>query len=336
MPTTRISHLESLFAALDQGYCLCEMIRDESGRPVDYRFLETNPVFAEMTGLSNAQGRTARELVPGLEQHWIDAYDAIARGVPARFQNGSEAMGRWFDVFGSPVPPEGCFALVFRDISSQRRAELEREEARAQAERLLVELNHRVMNTLAMIASIVRMEAGQLEADSAGRQGMARLQSRLAAVSALYRALNNAARVNWVAARPYLSQVVDAVAASVADAAQITLRTDIAAVDLPTAQAAPLGLLVNELMTNAMKYAFPDGRHGILSVTLALAQGQLALTVADDGVGIQPSPAPEAGGIGSELVEAFAEQLGGRVQRTTGPSGTTVKVAFPQAAAPDA
>ena len=136
MPTTRISHLESLFAALDQGYCLCEMIRDESGRPVDYRFLETNPVFAEMTGLSNAQGRTARELVPGLEQHWIDAYDAIARGVPARFQNGSEAMGRWFDVFGSPVPPEGCFALVFRDISSQRRAELEREEARAQAERL--------------------------------------------------------------------------------------------------------------------------------------------------------------------------------------------------------
>ena len=57
--------------------------------------------------------------------------------------------------------------------------------ASGKAERLLVELNHRVMNTLAMIASIVRMEAGQLEADSAGRQGMARLQSRLAAVSAL-------------------------------------------------------------------------------------------------------------------------------------------------------
>ena len=333
MPTTRLSHLESLFAVIDQGYCLCEMIRDESGRPIDYRFLETNAIFAEMTGLIDAKGRTARELVPGLEQHWVDSYDAIARGVPARFQAGSEAMGRWFDVFGSPVPPEGCFALVFRDISAQRRAELDREEARAQAERLLVELNHRVMNTLAMIGSIVRMEAGQLDHDSAGRQGMARLQSRLAAVSALYRALNNAARVDWVEARPYLSHVVDAVAASVADADQITLHTDIAAVDLPTAQAAPLGLLVNELMTNAMKYAFPDGRNGALSVALAQAHGHLTLTVADDGIGIQPSPADEAGGIGSKLVEAFAEQLGGRVERTTGPAGTTVAVAFPQAAA---
>lgn len=326
-------HLETLFSAIDQGYCLCEMIHDAEGHAVDYRFLEVNPLFEQMTGLRHAHGRTARELVPGLERHWIDTYAAVAAGTPRRFQNGSEAMGRWFDVFATPVEPAGRFVLVFRDITAQHLAETQREEARAQAERLLAELNHRVMNTLSMVGSIMRIEARALVGDSAGAQSLVRLQTRVAALSALYRALGEVAATERVDAAPYLAQVVRSIENALVHGARITVAQDIAPVPLRTEVAAPLGLLVNELMTNALKYAFPDDRPGRLTVTLArLGTAEMELTVADDGIGVAAAGArtdrQDSTGIGSTLIEGFAQQLGGTLTRETSERGTTVRVRF--------
>lgn len=92
------------------------MITDAAGVPVDYRFVEVNPLFETMTGLVDPVGRTALEMVPDLEPHWIDTYGRVAFGnEPVRFQQGSDAMERWFDVFCVPVEPHGTFALVFKD-----------------------------------------------------------------------------------------------------------------------------------------------------------------------------------------------------------------------------
>lgn len=119
------SRLRSVFSGIDQGYCVCELVMDEHGRAVDYRFLETNVMFSEATGLHDAVGRTALELVPSLEPHWLQTYAAVALGdTPLRFQHESPAMGRRFDVFATPVEPRGRFALVFSDIT-EREAALE-------------------------------------------------------------------------------------------------------------------------------------------------------------------------------------------------------------------
>lgn len=121
---------QSLFTAIDEGYCLCEMVLDDEGRPVDYRFLETNPLFEEMTGLHDAVGRTALDLVPGLEPHWVETYARAALGGERiRFQQGSDVMGRWFDVFTMPIEPHGRFAIVFKDESARHRAELALKES---------------------------------------------------------------------------------------------------------------------------------------------------------------------------------------------------------------
>ncbi len=118
------ARFRSIFESVDEGFCLCEMITDAAGTPIDYRFVEVNPLFETMTGLVDPVGRTALEMVPDLEPHWVHTYGRVAFGnEPLRFQQGSDAMQRWFDVFCVPVEPRGTFALVFKDISEARVAE---------------------------------------------------------------------------------------------------------------------------------------------------------------------------------------------------------------------
>jgi PAS domain S-box-containing protein len=122
--------LRRLFASIDEGFCVCEIVLDRNGRPVDYRFLEVNPLFEEMTGLVDPVGRTARELVPDLEQVWIDTYARVAiDGENVRFEQGSLAMGRWFDVFAMPLGDRGRFGIVFKDETARRQAQFTLERA---------------------------------------------------------------------------------------------------------------------------------------------------------------------------------------------------------------
>jgi PAS domain S-box-containing protein len=118
------ARFHSLFSSIDEGYCVAEMVVDDTGAAIDYRFVVTNGQFETMTGLADAVGRTARELVPELESSWVETYARVAlEGETLRFENHSQALGRWFDVFAAPVEPFGSFALVFNDITARRLAE---------------------------------------------------------------------------------------------------------------------------------------------------------------------------------------------------------------------
>ena len=121
----------TLFESIDVGFCIIEVVLDGAGQAVDYRFLEGNPAFVRQTGLVDPIGRSARELVPTLEAHWFETYGRVAlTGEPVRFQQGSEPMGRWFDVYALRVgtPEERRVAILFTDISAAKAAEHEREK----------------------------------------------------------------------------------------------------------------------------------------------------------------------------------------------------------------
>lgn len=134
----------TLFESMDQGYCVLEMIFDESGRAVDYRFEETNPAFEKHSGLVGTVGRRTRELVPDLETHWYETYGRVVQtGEPVRFIDVAAAMdGRWFDVYAFRIGGVGSkrVAVLFSDISSQKRAEhaLRESEQRYRAATLTV------------------------------------------------------------------------------------------------------------------------------------------------------------------------------------------------------
>ena len=115
-----------LFESIDEGFCIIEMIFDDDGRPVDYRFLEANPSFVGQTGLQDAVGRTIREMVPEHEAHWFQIYGRIAAsGEPKRFTNEAKGLGRWYDVYAFRVgePHERKVGVLFNDVTDRKRIE---------------------------------------------------------------------------------------------------------------------------------------------------------------------------------------------------------------------
>ncbi len=117
----------ALFESIDEGFCIAEVLFNADDKPIDYRFEQANPAFYTLTGFPpDAVGRTARELVPDLEQHWIDALAEVARsGKPARFENAARGMSRWFDIFISRIgePTANRVAVVFTNITDRKRRE---------------------------------------------------------------------------------------------------------------------------------------------------------------------------------------------------------------------
>ncbi len=117
----------ALFNAIDAGFCIVEMRWDETGKPVDYRFIETNAAFQRQTGLVGAEGQWVRNLASGHEQHWFEIYGRVAStGEPTRFENEAAALGRWYDVHAFRVDggEPGRVAVLFNDITARREAEL--------------------------------------------------------------------------------------------------------------------------------------------------------------------------------------------------------------------
>ncbi len=118
----------TVFDALDEAFCVIEMIFDDGGRPVDYRFVEINRAFEQHAGTPNLLGRTAREALPDIEPFWIETYGEVARsGEPVRFVNEAHPLRRWFDVYAWPFgrPASQRVALHFTDVTARKLAEEE-------------------------------------------------------------------------------------------------------------------------------------------------------------------------------------------------------------------
>jgi two-component sensor histidine kinase len=116
-----------LFDAIDEGFCIIELVFDADGRATDYLFLEANNAFVGHTGLKDPVGKTMRAFEPGIEDQWPETYGRIAlSGVAERFESESAVMDRWFDVFAFPIGEEAPYlvGILFEDIGERKSMEL--------------------------------------------------------------------------------------------------------------------------------------------------------------------------------------------------------------------
>ena len=124
---------QTLFENMAEGFALHEIILDKKGRPCNFRYLETNPAFEKLTGLTDVKGKTILELLPSVEDYWIKTFGKVAlTGKPEIYENYSSALGKWYRVYVSSTK-KGTFQVLFIDITEVKKAE---QELQAASERL--------------------------------------------------------------------------------------------------------------------------------------------------------------------------------------------------------
>lgn len=116
----------TLFESIDEGFAVFEMIDDQNGRAINYRFLEVNSVFERQTGLVDAAGKLVSEIDPNIESYWFETFDTVVQtGESVRLENYNQSTGRWYSVYASRIDGEGSrqVCIVFDDISDRKRQE---------------------------------------------------------------------------------------------------------------------------------------------------------------------------------------------------------------------
>ena len=189
-------------------------------------------------------------------------------------------------------------------------------------ETLLKEIHHRVKNNLQVISSLLRLQSRHME-DEAAIQALDEGRNRVKSMALIHQNLYQDDNLMGISAQEYIEKLCNSLFNSYKVSPQsIHLQTDIDDLNLDVDTVIPLGLVLNELLTNALKYAFPNNEKGNISVSLKEDKNVLLLKVADDGVGL-PSSADDSSSFGHRLIHTFAKKLKADVD-IQGEQGTQV------------
>jgi len=314
------------------------IVIDEDGRYLEICTSDEDLLLAKPDRM---RGRTIREMFP--PELAGDLMNLIVRATSGQMGGMIEyelpVLGggsRWFEGRAAPagVGPHGKPIAVFvaRDITDRKEHVAALRAALSEKGMLLRELQHRVKNNLAMISSLVSLESDGLESER-DRAAFERVQDRIGAMALIYDMLYRSEGVLDVDLSVYLRTLLDGfrdsyLAGAGGGQGRVELAADLAAARLDLKRAVPLGIIVTELATNALKYAFPDGRKGRIAVSLRVAEGKALISIEDDGVGIAfgaAHRAPAGSGTGIKLVELLVDQIDGRLTRGKGPGGAGLR-----------
>jgi PAS domain S-box-containing protein len=312
--------------------------------------LDCNQVFEALAGADKGRivGRKVWEPAPSLMPAPLRSAEGIGP-LAVRWKAGADAPVQHFESALRedsgveriiehalyPIFHKGDLLIgdIMRDVTEQRQASDALRSSLREKELLLSEIHHRVKNNLQIICSLINLQigkSGDSRADGSGLQDMENRVRSMAFVHELLYQSDEFAAIDFAA---YVRQLSDyLLQAYEAAAARVRLDLTLDQVPIPIDKAIPCGLIINELISNALKHAFPAGRSGTIRVRLSKeADESVALTVQDDGVGLPAGGAGAAGekrGIGMTLVESLTGQLRGSLEiRSDG--GLLVRVVFP-------
>jgi two-component sensor histidine kinase len=226
-----------------------------------------------------------------------------------------------------PMAPNGIGGALVICTETTKRVLLEQrlaEELEAK-EILLREVNHRIKNSLQIVETLLNLEARSAQSEEA-RGSLNRASMRVHAIGSVHELVFRSDEIQSVQLQDYVRELCEAISFSIDSGARITLDCHSDDVTLSTDTAISIALLINELVTNAYKHAFPADRGGRIKVEVTCQDHSLQICVADDGVG-KATDTPD--NIGSKIIRGLAQQLNAELSEGNQTSGHTVKIQIP-------
>jgi PAS domain S-box-containing protein len=306
----------------------------------DYNFIRVSHAYANACQRSVAEflGRNHFALYPSSLQDEVEEYRKTKTiysrsSRPFIFPDHPEWGTTYWDLGLVPIlDPAGeieFFLFTLKDVTQRVRAEQQVKASLREKEVLLKEVHHRVKNNMQVISSLMYLQS-QKVTDPRLIAAFQESENRVAAMALVHEQLYrtpNLARLDFSAYTRSLAQSL--VQSYGVDASRIELLIEMADLRLDVGTAIPCGLILNELMSNAFKHAFPDGRSGRIEVRLHRDGTRCRLDVRDDGVGLPlDGTAYRPGSLGLRLIERLVAQLQGALERS-GPPGTRYVITFP-------
>jgi PAS domain S-box-containing protein len=215
------------------------------------------------------------------------------------------------------------------DITDRKKTEQILKNAAMEKEALHRELLHRVKNSFNLIKSLMYLEREKLDNKEA-KKILENLEMRIGTLSQMYSLLNLSGISQKIDLGKYLNQITNSLAESyIEDATRIEIKSSYDDIETSPRTASSIGLIVNEILTNSLKYAFPDSKHGNIYVSLKKINEDAEIEITDDGVGVSNNfNLEEATGMGLQLINMLTQQLSGTVTVEAN-HGTKFKVVFP-------
>ncbi len=225
--------------------------------------------------------------------------------------------------------------LAFEDVTARRAIEAELDELSRRKDQLLIEKDllreeseHRIANSLAIISSILLLKARAVTSEES-RGHLEDARNRVMSVAAVQKHLSVASGINSIEVGPYLTSLCGSLGGSMINNESCSINTKVSEAFVTSSTAVSLGLIVTELVINALKHAFPEIKPGCEIVVAYEVNGaDWKLSVSDNGIGKGNADlAPSKRGLGTSIVSALASQLDARVDTVSGSKGTTVSIA---------
>jgi two-component system, sensor histidine kinase PdtaS len=213
---------------------------------------------------------------------------------------------------------------TLRDTTEKNLAEKSLERSLLEKELLLKEVHHRVKNNMQIISSLLNLESANVY-DKRDAELFFTLQNRVKSMALIHNNLYSSDDISSIKVKAYINSLSSQIFATSASSSNINLVTDIDDITLNMETAIPLGLIINELVTNSFKYAFPQDK-GTIQIQLKQVDGELELIIADDGIGI-PKDKNQKATLGLQLVDGLVMQLDGNITRE-GANGTKYAIKF--------
>lgn len=237
-----------------------------------------------------------------------------ARDIPVQRKNGTVFFA---DINSTPVSIGGSLYLIgiVRDITERKQVEEQIKASLKEKETLLQEIHHRVKNNMQVISSLLKLQSNNVE-DSQIKGVLKESESRVYAMSAVHESLHGSEKLSEIDLKSYLFKIITFIFQTYAtDHRKIKLNSNVENAPISINQAYPLGLIVNELISNSLKYAFPDKKEGEITVTMKKLEKELELIVRDDGIGMAKEfDLKNLKSLGLKLVRTLVEnQLNGSV-----------------------